>query len=301
MIRVLEAGIRSTVQDGGRLGHLRSGVPAAGPADPFAFAAAQALVGNGEGDAAIEIVGLPFTFSCDDRRVVAVSGPDVSLRARSRVPGWTAALARPDEEYTLVGGERARYAYLAVSGGIALAPALGSRATYLPASLGPLPRALAPGDRLPLGDPRVGTERAGTSLALPSYDRQVRALRGPHLDRFAAASLERFFAGDFTVLAESDRMGVRLAGPSVEALAGELLTCGVVAGAVQVPRGGAPIVLLADAQTTGGYPVIATVGWADLGRVAQAAPTSRLRFYEVERAALVEARREARALLARIA
>ena len=100
-------------------------------------------------------------------------------------------------------------------------------------------------------------------------------------DRFPAGSLERFFGGPFTVLPESDRMGVRLAGATIGPAEGELLTCGVVAGAIQVPRGGAPIVLLADHQTTGGYPVIATVVDADLGIVAQAAPGEAIRFERV--------------------
>ena len=117
---------------------------------------------------------------------------------------------------------------------------------------------------------------------MPStYGASVRAIAGPHDGRFPAGSLERFFGSPFTVLPESDRMGVRLAGAVIGPAEGELLTCGVVAGAIQVPRGGAPIVLLADHQTTGGYPVIATVVDADLGTVAQAAPGESLRFERV--------------------
>ena len=104
---------------------------------------------------------------------------------------------------------------------------------------------------------------------------------GPHDARFPDESLRAFFSAAFTVLPDSDRMGVRLAGTALAPPAGDLLSCGVVAGAVQVPRGGAPIVLLADHQTTGGYPIIATVVTADLGIVAQAAPGEDLRFERV--------------------
>ena len=281
MMRITRPGLRATVQDRGRSGLVRDGIPPSGPADPHAFAAALLLAGCAADDAAIEAVGLPFSFRCDDRRVVAATGRDVRVRMRGRVPGWTSVLVRPGEEVVVEGSDRTRYAYIAVSGGLALGSVLGSRATYLPAGLGPLPRPLLAGDELPLGPSGAGMEAAG-KRALPStYGASVRAIAGPHDGRFPAGSLERFFGSPFTVLPESDRMGVRLAGAVIGPAEGELLTCGVVAGAIQVPRGGAPIVLLADHQTTGGYPVIATVVDADLGIVAQAAPGESLRFERV--------------------
>lgn len=278
MMRIRVPGLRATIQDRGRIGHAREGIPPSGPADPAAFAAALDLAGCGEGDAVIEVVGLPFAFRCDDRRIVAATGRDVRLRTRGRVPGWTSVLARPGEEVVVEGSPRTRFAYVAVSGGIAFPPVLGSRATYLAATLGPLPRILAAGDELPLGTSGLGVEAAGRVVAPPAYGDAVRAVPGPHDDRFDDAAIDSFFGATFTVLPESDRMGVRLAGPPLTPPADDLLTCGIVAGAVQVPRGGAPIVLLADHQTTGGYPIIATVIHADLGIVAQAAPGEHLHF-----------------------
>jgi antagonist of KipI len=281
MMRIAAPGVRATVQDRGRRGHAREGVPPAGPADPEAFAAALALAGCDVGDAAIEIVGLPFAFHCDDRRVVAATGRDVHVRTRGRVPGWTSVLARAGEEIVVEGSASTRYAYVAVSGGLALRPVLGSRATYVAASLGPWPRPLAAGDELPLGPSSAGVEQAGRRFDPPDYDRAARAVAGPHDDRFGRDSVERFFSHAFAVLPESDRMAVRLAGAPLEPAAGDLLSCGIVAGAVQVPRGGAPIVLLADHQTTGGYPIIATVVRADLGVIAQAVPGQYVRFDRV--------------------
>lgn len=281
MIRIEAAGIRSTVQDRGRTVALRSGVPPAGPADPVAFAAACALVGLGPDAAAIEVVGLPFSFRCDDLRVVAVTGRDVRVRIRTRLPAWAAVVVRPGEEVVVEGAATTRYAYVAISGGIAIPLVLGSRATYLPSAIGPWPMPLATGDELPLGDDRAPMGRAGARVDPPDYTGPIRAVRGPHEDRFNAASLDDLFAGPFTVSAESDRMGARLAGRRIEALAGELLACGIVAGAVQVPRGGEPIVLLADHQTTGGYPIAATVVTADLGLVAQRAPGEPLQLVRV--------------------
>ena len=281
MIWIAAAGIRSTVQDAGRSGHLRSGIPPAGPADPVAFAAACALVGLGSDGAAIEVVGLPFSFHCDDLRIVAVTGRDVRVRSRTRVPSWAAVLVRPGDLVVVEGGATTRYAYVAISGGIALSPVLGSRATYLPSAIGPWPAALAAGDALPLGDGRAPIERAGARLTPPDYAAPVRAIPGPHEDRFSARSREALFAAPFTVSAASDRMGVRLGGRRIDALAGEILTCGIVAGAIQVPPGGEPIVLLADHQTTGGYPIAATVVSGDLGLVAQRAPGEPLQLVRV--------------------
>ena len=294
MIRISEAAVRSTVQDRGRFGHLRSGVPPSGAADRFALAAANALVGNADDAAGIEIIGATFRFSCDDARVVAVAGRDVSLATRSRLPPWSSVFVRAGQTVTVHAGERTRFAYLAVSGGVATAQLLGSRATYLPAGLGAPLRA---GDALPLGDADAGAEDAARRVEPTAYDGQVRAMAGPHSDRFDADATRHFFAATFIVEPASDRQGTRLGGVPIAPRAGELLSCGVVAGAVQVPRGGAPIVLLADHQTTGGYPVIATVIAADLGKVAQSLPGESLRFYRVERDDALEAlRAERRAL-----
>jgi biotin-dependent carboxylase-like uncharacterized protein len=298
-MRIEATGLRATVQDRGRFGHLREGVPPSGPADPAAFSAAQALVGNELGAAAIEIIGDAFAFRCDDRRIVAVTGRDVALRGRDLVPGWTAAFARPGETFTVLCGERSRFAYLAVSGGVATETILGSRSAYLPGGLG---RALRAGDVLPLGTARVDVDRAGRSATSPDYDTgQIRTITGPHAQRFTNEADSLFFISDFRVEAASDRMGTRLSGPRIVAREGEILTSGVVAGAVQIPPGGAPIVLLAEHQATGGYPVIATVITADLGLVAQRLPGERLRFTRVDRDLAVVALRDARALLEAIA
>ncbi|MEP7003239.1 MAG: allophanate hydrolase [Chloroflexota bacterium] len=281
MIRITKPGLRATVQDRGRAGGARAGIPPSGPADPQAFAAALALAGCADDAAAIEIVGLPFAFRCDDRRVVAATGRDVWVRTRGRVPGWTSVLARAGEEVVVEGSDRTRYAYVAVSGGLALERVLGSRATYLPAALGPVPRVLAAGDAVELGASGAGMEAAGRRAAAPAYGTPVRAIAGPHDALFPGGTVDRFFASRFTILAESDRMGVRLAGSTIEPAERELLSFGLVTGAIQVPRGGAPIVLLADRGTTGGYPIIATVIEADLGIVAQTALGEAIRFERV--------------------
>jgi biotin-dependent carboxylase-like uncharacterized protein len=293
MMRIDRAGFGSTVQDLGRSGHVREGVPASGPADPFAFRAAQALVGNAPADAAIEAVGLPFSFRCDTSRIIAITGRDIGVMVRDRVPAWTSLVVRGGDLVTVTGTARSRYTYVAVSGGIATAPVLGSRSAYPRAGLGEVLRS---GDALALGDARRSAEDAGHSLSF-EYRDEIAAIPGPHLERFDDETIARFFGARFTASAQSDRQGARLEGPDVAPREGEILTCGVVSGAVQVPRGGQPIVLLADHQTTGGYPIIATVIGADLGLVAQRAPGETLSFYRVDRErALLRGRERAASL-----
>lgn len=293
-MRIESAGLGSTVQDQGRTRHARVGVPFSGPADPFGFRAAQALVGNTVSDAAVEAVGLPFSFRLDDSRIVAVAGREVTLAVRDRVGSWTSVFVRGGELVTVSGTPRTRYTYVAVSGGVASDVMLGSRSTYARAGLG---RVLRSGDQLALGVARRGAEDAGRQIAF-AYGEEIAAMRGPHLAHFEEDVVARFFGTAFVASAHSDRQGVRLDGAEVTPREGEILTCGVVAGAIQVPRGGRPIVLLADHQTTGGYPVIATVIGADLGLVAQRAPGETLRFYPVDRERALLRARERAALLA---
>lgn len=288
MIHVGIAGY-ATIQDRGRLGHQRAAVPVSGPADPVAFRAAQALAGNGEADAAIEIIGLPFAFHCDDARIIAVTGRDVTVTARDRVPSWASVFVRSGETVTVSGGPRTRYAYVAVSGGIASDVVLGSRAAYPRAGIG---APLRSGAALALGRPRRTAEDAGRRLTF-EYGAVADAIAGPHLERFADDAMTRFFGAAFTIAGAGDRQGTRLHGASVAPREGEILACGVVAGAVQVPRDGQPIVLLADHQTTGGYPVIATVCASDIGLVAQRCAGEHIEFRRTE---LRDARGRASAL-----
>ena len=294
MIRIEIPGFGSTVQDRGRPDHVRSGVPVSGPVDPFALRAAQALVGNSDADAAIEAVGLPFSFRSDTSRIVAVTGRDVRITIRDRVPSWTAVFVRAGDLVRVEGSERSRYTYVAVSGGIMSELVLGSRSAYPRIGIG---RTLRAGDALPLGSARRGAEDAGRRIAF-QYRDEVGAIAGPHPHRFDDATVARFFGEAFTTSVYSDRQGARLDGPNVAPREGEILSCGVLTGAVQVPRGGQPIVALADHGTTGGYPIIATVIEADLGNVAQRAPGESLRIYRAERERALERAAELRALLA---
>ena len=294
-LEILEPGLLTTIQDLGRFGYQRLGIPAAGAMDPFALKTANALVGNPPDAAGLEITLLGPRVALSEGCAIAITGGDLGPRLDGReIDGWKRHLARPGTVLDFSGRRSGARAYLAVSGGIAVAPWLGSRSTYLMASVGGLDgRALRSGDRLPLG-------RSLLSMARPSIppDRRplysgeptVRVILGPHADRFTREGIDSFLSGSYQVSPSSNRMGYRLEGPRVAHTRGpDLISCGIPLGGIQVPGSGQPIILMADHQTAGGYTMIATVIQADIPLVAQCLPGERLRF----RAAGLEEAREA--------
>lgn len=273
------AGPLTTVQDLGRTGYERYGVPVSGALDELALRAANALVGNAPDAAGLEIPAtVALTASADALMAVCGAGElNVRVNGRSR-PAWTALFAR--ERQTIeVNAAPGRWAYLAVSGGIEAPLVLGSRATYLRGGFGGWEgRALQSGDRLPIGPATVSpASAAGRTIPAaqrPPYSEHlaVEVILGPQLGHFSHAALETFLSAEFSISAEADRMGYRLSGPSIAPTQADILSEGMPLGAVQVPASGQPIVMLADRPTTGGYPKIATVIRADVPLLAQCPP-----------------------------
>lgn len=278
MLEILSSTPFCTVQDSGRSGFQRFGLPAAGPMDPFAHAAANLLAGNQAGAAALEIGLGGLALRCHDDCLAALAGPGLSLRRDGQpLPCWS-ALYLP--EGALLEVERCgpgAWGYLAVSGGVQSEVVMGSRATYRPAGLG---QAVQPGDRLPTAPQPAGLRlRAGASLppqGRPPYrlGLQLCALPGPHPERFTAAALETFTSAAFSVSPACDRTGYRLDGASLEhtAAGADILSAGMVPGCVQVPASGQPLVLMADAPTAGGYTQIASLPALDRALLAQVPP-----------------------------
>lgn len=265
MIVVRRPGLLTTVQDLGRPGLAHLGVPRAGAADVDALVRANALVGNVAGAAALETTAVGPTLAFEVDATVAVHGRAVFVPA-----------GRVLDVGPVRGGLRD---YVAVRGGIDVAPVLGSRSTCTLSGLGPAP--LQAGDRL-----RVGSATVGEPRELPpvvAQDGPLRLLLGPREDALSPAGVASLLAQAWTVTPDSDRTGLRLHG---EALArtgrGEPASEGVVAGALQLPPDGRPVLFLPGHPTTGGYPVVAVVLRADLARAARAAPGDRLRFAVVD-------------------
>lgn len=293
---VLESGVLTTVQDCGRPGFQKIGISPGGAADPVAARVANLLVGNPDKAALLEC---------------CVSGPVLRfLRAvRAAWVGWAdARCGRPvdltaGELLDLRGRMASSYGYLAIAGGIDVPEVLGSRATDLRAGFGGWQgRGLRAGDRLPLGKPQPGPPPGAWRVGWPRTEMvdgalELRFLKGMQSTWFTDDALETFRESIYQLSPFFDRMGARLDGPLLErAGAGELISQPVVAGSVQVPPDGRPIVLLAERQTIGGYPQIGHVISADVPKLARALTGTRLRFREVSldeaRAAWIEARRE---------
>lgn len=280
-LHVLAAGPQALVADHGRPGFAHLGVPPSGALDRPALDLGNRLVGNAPGAAGLELLLGGVRARARGTVTVAVTGAPAPTRLDGRPVAGHAAVTVPDggtlEVGRPVGGLRV---YLAVSGGVAVEPALGSRSTDLLSALGPAP--VADDDVLPLGTVTGPVPVAGpVPVSVPPPSVRVRVRLGPRDDWFDDPS-GALTGPEWTVSATSNRIGLRLEGPAParhpERGTGELASEGMVTGAVQAPPDGPPVVFLADHPTTGGYPVIAVVEQDDLPLLAQAAPGTRVRF-----------------------
>ncbi len=300
-IHVVRAGLHTTVQDVGRWGYQSQGVSVAGPMDPFHHRLANALVGNDRAAATLEVTMSGPELEFEDERLVAVTGAVFTLRLDNTVIPPRHAFVAPRGS-RLQFGDRTygARAYVAVAGGVDVPRVLGSRATHTPSGIGGWRgRAVTKGDRLPLGPvPRTRSSRVHP-LAYESVFTSpaiVRVLLGPQSDRFADAAQEVLQSAPYAVTNESDRMGYRLVGPPLRHSRGaDTISEPTAIGTIQVPASGQPILLMADRQTAGGYPKLATAITADIGVAGQAAPGDCLSFVvctmDVAHTALLEAER----------
>jgi biotin-dependent carboxylase-like uncharacterized protein len=287
---VTDPGPLTTVQDLGRPGYQRVGIPPSGPIDRVAFVLANRLVGNPDGAAGLEMTLRGPRLEVGRECVVAVTGGEMGFSVNGQAaPAWTAVRLRPGDAVAFRMVEAGCRAYLAVAGGLDTPPILGSRATYLRGQLGGVEgRPLRKGDGLPIGMPPAALDRlqgrAVPPSRRPAYPAQVdcRVILGPQDDRFTPEGIAAFLDGPYEVTPYSDRMGYRLKGPLITHARGhDIFSDGIPLGGIQVPGEGQPIVLLVDRQTTGGYTKIATVISVDVGRLGQTRPGHRVRFRQV--------------------
>ncbi|WRZ94160.1 biotin-dependent carboxyltransferase family protein [Streptomyces sp. NBC_01007] len=281
---VVRAGALTTVQDQGRPGHAHLGVPRSGALDAPAAALANRLVANPVEAAVLETTVNGCALRPRSTVVVAVTGAPCPVTVDGRPAAWGAPVLVPAGALLNVGSARAGLrSYVAVSGGVAVDPVLGSRSTDLLSGLGPPP--LTDGAVLPLGRP--GARHARVEVVphrAPPAELVLRVTLGPRDDWFTEPAVRTLTTRTYRVSAASNRIGLRTEGPSLErAVSGELPSEGMVLGAVQVPPDGRPVVFLADHPTTGGYPVIAVVRAGDLPAAAQAVPGTPVRFVAVRR------------------
>ncbi len=315
MIEILTSHAFNTIQDRGRFGARRLGVSTSGVMDPLALAAGNLMLGNAEDAAAIEVQTFPFRLRFTATTRFAVTGADCSARLADRAlpPCWCGRAAAGDV-LALGMPKRGSRAYVAVPGGIAVPPVLGSRSTHLRAGFGGHEgRAIAAGDRLAVGaDDGIEAPRADfgvmpADVAIPAEPLEptslaIRVLRAGEYDFFPAEMQRLFWETPWRISLQSDRTGYRLAGAKLLLPRPvEMRSHGVVSGVVQVPPAGEPIIQMSDANTAGGYPKMAAVIEADLWRLGQAGPGTLIRFVDVSYRDAVAAMEPVAAYVARIA
>jgi antagonist of KipI len=302
LLRVVEPGLFTTIQDLGRPQAMASGVPPGGAMDRFAHSAANLLVLNDRSAATLECTLVGPRLAAEAACVVAVTGGDLDPRLNDRpVPMWTSVAMASGDVLSFGRRRTGARAYVAVGGGILGDRWLGSMTTNVMAARGGMHgRPLARGDALAGGEswrPAV-PGRQLAELFRPDYtDHSLLAIAGPHLDRLAAESRRSLFGSTFSLATDSNRMGYRLQGPKLDVEGEELLSFGLIAGVLQLPSGGRPILLMADHQTAGGYPVVATVASASMPVAAQLAPGDELQFMETSIEAALQLRAAQRAAL----
>lgn len=289
MIEILSVTGPASIQDLGRFDQYRFGVGTSGAMDDVALRAGNILLGNDENAAAVEIPMMPFRLRFDRNIAFALTGAAVEAEIAGRaIPPWWRSYARAGDILNIKAMSHGARSYLAVSGGIDVPMVLGSRSTQFRGEFGGLHgRPLRAGDILPcaastaaIGE--LGIEPAGITLARPNAaadETIVRVIVAGEYEAFDATAQDLFWSSSWTITPQSNRYGYRLQGPAVKPKAPvEKRSHGIVPGVIQIPPNGQPIIQMRDAQTSGGYPKIATVIEADLWRVGQARLGGKLRF-----------------------
>ncbi len=289
MIDILKQGLLTTVQDLGRTGYAHIGVTRSGALDRPALIRANRLIGNPDDAAGLETTLTGVTIRAQHATLIAVTGAPAQVTVDGRVVPFDSAVPVSAGETIAIGRPNAGVrSYVALAGGVRVAPVLGSRSTDTLSGLGPPPlRAgfVLPVERYRGSDAASAPTAADVDLPAPSpipdssQPTRVRVHLGPRHDWFTAAAIDTLLGSTYTVTVKSNRVAARLAGPQLRrAITAELPSEGIVLGSVQVPADGAPLVFLSDHPTTGGYPVIAVVVAADLPVLAQARPGTRIAF-----------------------
>jgi len=318
-LTILRPGIMASVQDLGRRGLRQLGICPGGALDTLALILANRLVGNADGAAGLELTMGACELRFETATRIALAGDDFDARLDRMplYPYWSVE-AQPGQVLRLGGANRRGdkegvRSWLAIAGGVEVPAVLGSRSTDLKAGFGGHQgRALKKGDKLALGLPRLDTQQMasrpfGLRAPEPGLDPDdgatvLRVMPGPEFEQFTVAARDALWSEPWLLTPRSNRMGSRLEGSELKRRRhADMLSAAVIPGTIQVPPSGQPIILMGDAQTTGGYPRIGVVIRADLGKLAQAPLNGRLRLQQVDGAAALAAWEARRLYLAQVA
>lgn len=285
-IKIVNPGLLSSIQDGGRFGYQQYGMPVAGAMDLYSLQLANWCVGNDPNEACIEatIFGPRIEFQSDT--CIAISGAKIQALLNDQpIEMYRSISINAGDELTFGQIESGCRIYIALAGGFQLSELMESKSTYLRGKLGGLEgRALKAGDEITIEDNKINLNRDVPSELIPAYTAitQIRVTAGTEVKRFTMNGVKSFLCSTYTISPQSDRMGYRLAGEKIEHAQGaDIISSGIVTGAIQVPGHGEPIIMMSDHQTVGGYTKIAQVISVDLPLLGQMKPGDKIRFKEV--------------------
>jgi antagonist of KipI len=287
IFRVLKPGMFTTIQDTGRHGYLRFGVPVSGAMDSFSLTAANALVENCVNCACLETTLIGPELQTLAQAQIAITGGSCAPTINGHeAPMWRTLNLQIEDVLSFGRMESGCRAYVAVKGGIDLPSVLGSRSTYVRGGFGGIDgRQLKAGDEIEVcSAPFLSAGHQLPEELIPVYSNnlKVHVILGPQAGMFTDKGTETFFSNPYKVTSEADRMGYRLEGSAIEHKdKADFVSDALLPGAIQVPRSQNPIVMMKDAQTTGGYPKIAVVASADLDLLGQAKPNDEIRFSKI--------------------
>ncbi|MDQ1003250.1 antagonist of KipI [Neobacillus niacini] len=285
IFKVMKAGLQTTIQDLGRYGFREFGVSPSGAMDPYSLQMGNLLVGNDLGEAGLEVplIG-PVLMALHDVSI-AICGGNLSPKINEQeIPHWKSIVIKKGQILSFGELKEGTRAYISIAGGIDVPFVLNSKSTYLTGKFGGLKgRALKDGDIL-FGNPYTRRNRFLHTKFIPKYTNPltVRVIVGSHNGKFTSVGLETFLTEEYTISPQSNRMGYQLTGPKLEhSSTADIISDAIPLGGIQVPASGQPIILMAEHQTTGGYSRIGTVISADIPRLAQAQPGTKVRFKEI--------------------
>ena len=285
--KILNPGLFTTIQDLGRFGYLKYGVPISGAMDTFSFVAANLLVANNPNDACLEITLIGPELQALARTQVAITGGLASPKINGQnVPMWETLDVQEGDIISFGKIVKGCRLYFSIRGGVNTPLVLGSRSTYVRGMLGGLNgRQLKTGDIIEVfAKPHLETRLSMSEELMPQFTGRfmMHVILGPQSDMFTEKGMQTFLSNSYKVTSEADRMGYRLEGPTIEHKSkAEIISDALLPGSVQVPRGGKPIMIMRDAQTTGGYPKIAVVVSPDVSLLGQARPDDTVEFSRI--------------------
>ncbi len=289
-IRVNNPGMYTTVQDLGRKDYEQYGMPVSGSMDQYAHRVANLLVGNKESEAVFEMTILGATYTFEEDTVISITGANMMpmLNNKTQVGMWRSILICKGDTIKFNGAKSGCRCYLAIAGGIDVPKVMGSKSTYVRAQIGGFEgRPIKKEDMIAISESELVqlNGRFINSKYIPKYDKKIelRVVLGPQDDAFTKNGIEIFFNSIYKVSNEFDRMGYRLEGKKIEhEKPADIISDGIVKGAIQIPGHGNPIIMLSDCQTTGGYTKIAHVISSDLWKIAQAKSGDEIRFKSID-------------------